>query len=104
MGLEIGWTWLSWEFQRTMVNTECKLLLLRHAFETLGCVRVQFKTDLLNEESQRAIERIGGRREGILRKFQRTRGGRIRDTVMYSILDEEWPDVRLRLERMLIRA
>jgi RimJ/RimL family protein N-acetyltransferase len=103
-GLEIGWTWLGVDYQRTPVNTECKWLLLSHAFESLGCVRVQLKTDLLNEASQRAIERIGGRREGVLRKFQRTRGGRIRDTVMYSILDDEWPAVRAKLERLLQAA
>ncbi len=100
-GLEIGWTWLGVDFMRTVVNTECKLLLLRHAFETLGYVRVQLKTDLLNERSQRAIERIGGVREGVLRKYQRTRNDRIRDTVMYSILDSEWPAVRSKLEQML---
>ncbi|MBI5865578.1 MAG: GNAT family N-acetyltransferase [Planctomycetes bacterium] len=96
-GLEIGWTWLGVAWQRTAVNTECKLLLLRHAFETLGCVRVQFKTDALNARSRSAIERIGGRFEGILRKYQATQGGRIRDTAMYSIIDQEWPEVRDRL-------
>lgn len=100
-GLEIGWTWLGVDYMRTVVNTECKLLLLRHAFETLGYVRVQLKTDLLNERSQRAIERIGGVREGVLRKFQRTRNDRIRDTVMYSILDSEWPAVRSKLQQIL---
>ncbi|TWT45540.1 putative ribosomal N-acetyltransferase YdaF [Phycisphaerae bacterium RAS1] len=100
--LEIGWTWLSVARQRTAANTECKYLLLRHAFETLGALRVQLKTDLLNEKSQRAIERIGGLREGVLRRYQATRGGRQRDTVMYSILSEEWPAVKARLERLLV--
>lgn len=102
-GLEIGNTWLGVEYQRTAINTECKYLLLRHAFETLGCARVQLKTDLLNERSQRAIERIGASREGVLRKYQLTQGGRIRDTVIYSIIDAEWPVVKSRLEGMLQR-
>lgn len=97
-GLEIGHTWLGVEFQRTAVNTECKYLLLRHAFETLGCARVQLKTDALNERSRRAIERIGATFEGVLRKYQLTRNDRIRDTAMYSITDDEWPRVRALLE------
>lgn len=99
--LEIGWTWLGTAWQRTATNSECKLLLLRHAFETLGAVRVQLKTDLRNERSQRAIERLGAVREGVLRKYQVTQGGRHRDTVMYSILDDEWPRVRAGLEARL---
>jgi RimJ/RimL family protein N-acetyltransferase len=102
-GLEIGGTWYGPEFQRTYVNTECKYLLLRHAFETLGCIRVQLKTDLRNERSQRAIERIGAVREGILRNHMILPDGHIRHSVFYSILDTEWPAVKKRLEEMLAR-
>ena len=98
---EIGWTWIAAPWQRTAVNTEAKLLMLRHAFESLGCVRVELKTDVLNERSRRAILRIGAREEGILRKHQITDGGRIRDTVYFSIIDDEWPVAKARLERML---
>ena len=101
--LEIGWTWLGAAHQRTAVNTECKWLLLRHAFEILGAVRVQLKTDLRNERSQRAIERLGAVREGVLRRSRVTRGGYIRDTVVYSILAEEWPAVGERLAARLRR-
>jgi RimJ/RimL family protein N-acetyltransferase len=99
--LEIGWTWYGREYRRTAVNTECKYLLLTHAFETLGCVRVSFRTDLRNERSQRAIERIGGVREGVLRRNRLLSNGYQRSTVCYSILDDEWPAVRARLEGML---
>ncbi|HEU0294065.1 MAG TPA: GNAT family protein [Anaerolineales bacterium] len=102
-GLEIGGTWYGLEFQRTPVNTECKYLLLRHAFETLGCIRVQLKTDLRNERSQKAIERIGAVKEGVLRNHMILPDGRIRHSVFYSILDAEWPDVKKRLEEMLER-
>lgn len=102
-GLEIGGTWYGVEFQRTAVNTECKYLLLRHAFETLGCIRVQLKTDLRNERSQRAIERIGAVREGVLRNHMLLPDGRFRHSVFYSILDTEWPEVKKRLEDMLVR-
>jgi N-acetyltransferase len=102
-GLEIGGTWYGPEFQRTVVNTECKYLLLRHAFETLGCIRVQLKTDLRNERSQRAIERIGAVREGVLRNHMILPDGRIRNSVFYSILDTEWPEVKKKLEEMLTR-
>lgn len=102
-GLEIGGTWYGPEFQRTVVNTECKYLLLRHAFETLGCIRVQLKTDLRNERSQRAIERIGAVREGVLRNHMILPDGRIRNSVFYSILDTEWPEVKKKLEEMLAR-
>ncbi len=101
--LEIGWTWLGTAHQRTPVNTECKLLLLEHAFETLGAVRVQFKTDDRNRRSQAAIERIGGRREGVLRKSLILRDGFIRDSVYYSIIDDEWSAVKIRLLAMLDR-
>jgi RimJ/RimL family protein N-acetyltransferase len=102
-GLEIGGTWYGTEFQRTPVNTECKYLLLRHAFETLGCIRVQLKTDLRNERSQRAIERIGAIKEGVLRNHMILPDGRIRDSVFYSILDREWPEVKKNLEVMMNR-
>lgn len=96
-GLEIGWTWLTPRVQRTAVNSECKLLLLSHAFETLGMIRVQLKTDIRNERSQRAIERLGAVREGVLRSHMLRRDGSIRDTVLYSITHDEWPAVRARL-------
>jgi RimJ/RimL family protein N-acetyltransferase len=102
-GLEIGGTWYGTEFQRTVVNTECKYLLLSHAFETLGCIRVQLKTDLRNERSQRAIERIGAVKEGVLRNHMILPDGRIRHSVFYSILDSEWPDVKKGLEEMMNR-
>jgi len=102
-GLEIGGTWYGSEFQRTAVNTECKYLLLKHAFETLGCIRVQLKTDSRNERSQRAIERIGAIREGVLRNHMILPDGYIRHSVFYSILDSEWEGVKLRLEESLRR-
>src|ERR1044071_5360120 len=102
-GLEIGGTWYGTEFQRTPVNTECKYVLLRHAFETLGCIRVQLKTDLRNERSQKAIERIGAVKEGILRNHMILPDGRYRHSVFYSILDTEWPAVKSRLETMMNR-
>jgi N-acetyltransferase len=102
-GLEIGGTWYGTEFQRTAVNTECKYLLLRHAFETLGCIRVQLKTDLRNERSQKAIERIGAVKEGVLRNHMILPDGRIRHSVFYSILDAEWPGVKKKLEETLGR-
>jgi RimJ/RimL family protein N-acetyltransferase len=100
-GLEIGWTWLASPARRTALNTECKYLLLRHAFEGLGAIRVQLKTDRRNEVSQRAIARIGAVREGILRKHMIYPNGFQRDSVMYSITDDEWPAVKARLEGML---
>ncbi len=100
-GLEIGGTWITTSAWRTPINTECKYLLLRHAFETLGCLRVQLKTDLRNVRSQRAIERIGAVKEGVLRKHMLTRTGYLRDTVMYSIIDTEWQAVKARLEEFL---
>jgi N-acetyltransferase len=99
--LEIGWTWIGAPWQRTSINTECKLLLLGHAFDMLGAHRVTLKTDARNERSQRAIERIGGVREGVLRRHRVCWDGFVRDTVYYGILDHEWPQVRTRLERML---
>lgn len=102
-GLEIGGTWYGTEFQRTAVNTECKYLLMQHAFETLKCIRVQLKTDLRNERSQKAIERIGAVKEGVLRNHMILPDGRYRHSVFYSILDTEWPDVKKRLEEMMAR-
>ena len=101
--VEIGWTWVGRAWQRTALNTEAKYLLLRHAFETLGCVRVELKTDALNERSRAAIRRIGATEEGTLRRHTRTDSGRMRDTVYYSILDDEWPGVKAQLERKLER-
>lgn len=102
-GLEVGGTWYGPLFQRTAVNTECKYLLLQHAFETLGCIRVQLKTDLRNERSQKAIERIGAVKEGVLRNHMILPDGRYRHSVFYSILDTEWPTVKKRLEQMMER-
>ncbi len=99
-GLEIGGTWYGVAYQRTAVNTEAKYLLLQHAFETLGCVRVQFKTDLRNARSQRALSRIGAVQEGILRNHIITPEGHIRDSVYFSIIDREWPAVKVRLEAL----
>jgi RimJ/RimL family protein N-acetyltransferase len=99
--LEIGSTWVARRWQRTAVNTEAKYLLLRHAFEVLGCVRVEFKTDVLNRQSRAALLRIGAKEEGILRKHLITQTGRVRDTVYFSILDTEWPDVKRRLEEYI---
>lgn len=96
--LEIGWTWLSPEVWRSPVNTECKYLLLKHCFETLGTVRVQIKTDGRNLRSQRAIERIGGVKEGVLRRSRIMYDGYVRDSVYYSILEDEWPGVKGRIE------
>lgn len=99
--LEIGSTWLGRSVWRTAINTEAKLLLLRHAFETLGCLRVQLKTDIRNERSQAAIARLGATREGVLRAHMRRLDGTQRDTVMYSIIADEWPAVQTRLEGIL---
>ncbi len=101
--VEIGWTWVARPWQRTPANTEAKYLMLRHAFETLGCVRVELKTDALNARSRAAILRVGAREEGVLRKHMRSQGGRMRDTVYFSILDDEWPAVRAGLEARLAR-
>ena len=101
-GLEIGGTWYGTEYQRTTVNTECKYLLLTHAFEKLGCIRVQLKTDLRNVRSQKAIERIGAKREGILRNHMILPSGQFRDSVFYSILDSEWPEVKKRLGELIV--
>jgi len=99
--LEIGWTWIGAAWQRTAINTECEFLLLAHAFEGLGAHRVTLKTDARNVRSQRAIERIGGVREGALRRHRVCWDGALRDTVYYGILDDEWPGLKSRLQGML---
>ncbi len=99
--VEIGWTWVARGWQRTAVNTEAKYLLLRHAFETLGCIRVELKTDSLNERSRAAILRIGAREEGIFRNHMITSSGRLRHSAYYSIIDSEWPGVKAGLESAL---
>ena len=99
--VEIGWTWVARPWQRTPINTEAKYLLLRHAFETLNCIRVELKTDSLNERSRSAILRIGAREEGTFRNHMITASGRIRHTVYFSILDSEWPQIKARLEAKL---
>lgn len=99
--VEIGATWIARPWQRTAVNTEAKYLMLRHAFEVLDCMRVELKTDVLNERSRRAILRLGARQEGILRRHVVTDTGRVRDTVYYSILDNEWPSVKAALQAKL---
>ncbi len=101
--LEIGWTWLARAAQRTPANTEAKYLLLRHAFEVLGCIRVEFKTDVLNEPSRAALLRIGAKQEGILRSHMVTASGRIRDSMYFSIVADEWPAVKAGLEQKLAR-
>jgi RimJ/RimL family protein N-acetyltransferase len=100
-GVEIGGTWYGAEFRRTAVNTECKYLLLKYAFEEMGCIRVQFKTDLRNERSQQAIERIGAVKEGILRNHMILPDGTLRHSVYYSVLDSEWPSIKARLKHKL---
>jgi RimJ/RimL family protein N-acetyltransferase len=99
--VEIGWTWLGRPWQRTRANTEAKYLMLRHAFDAWGCVRVEFKTSALNERSRAAILRIGAREEGILRRHMVNDDGSLRDSVYFSIIAEEWPEVKRRLERLL---
>jgi N-acetyltransferase len=101
--LEIGWTWIAPAWQRSAVNTEAKLLMLGHAFERLGCLRVEFKTDANNEASRRALLGIGATFEGVFRKHLLVRGGERRDSAWYSITDDEWPDVRAHLEARLAR-
>lgn len=99
--VEIGWTWLGLAWQRTAANTEAKYLMLRHAFETWKCLRVEFKTDSLNERSRAALLRIGAKEEGIFRNHVVTWTGRIRHSVYYSIIDSEWPEVKASLEARL---
>ena len=99
--IEIGWTWVAPAWQRSAVNTEAKLLMLAHAFDALGCIRVELKTDALNLRSRAAIARLGATEEGVLRRHTITETGRVRDTVYFSVLAEEWPAVRARLEARL---
>ena len=99
--LEIGWTWLGLAWQRTAANTEAKYLMLRHAFETLECIRVEFKTDSLNERSRAALLRIGAIEEGTFRNHMIMPDGRLRHSVYYSIIASEWPEVKARLEQKL---
>ena len=101
--VEIGSTWIAPAWQRTAVNTEAKYLMLRHAFEVWECMRVELKTDALNQKSRNAILRIGAKEEGTLRRHLVTWTGRVRDTVYFSILDSEWPEVKTRLEGRLPR-
>jgi RimJ/RimL family protein N-acetyltransferase len=101
--LEIGSTWIAPAWQRTAVNTEAKYLMLRHAFEVWGSIRVELKTDALNQKSRNAILRIGAKEEGTLRRHLVTWTGRVRDTVYFSILDNEWPQVKERLKTMALR-
>jgi RimJ/RimL family protein N-acetyltransferase len=100
-GLEIGWTVVGTAWQRTRLNTEAKMLLMRHAFETLGALRVQFKTDERNVQSRRALERLGTTFEGVLRAHRIRPDGTLRSSAYYSVLHTEWPDVRRRLESLL---
>ena len=102
-GLEIGGTWIGKPWQRSAVNTECKLLLMQHAFETLGALRVQLKTDARNERSQKAILRLGAQYEGRLRKHRVLLDGFVRDTMYYSVIAEEWPSVKALLVALLAR-
>ncbi len=102
--LEIGYTWIAPPWQRTVVNTEAKYLMFRHAFETLGCIRVELKTDSLNEKSRNAILRVGAQQEGIFRNHMLTASGRIRHSVYFSIIDSEWPAVKAQLEEKLARS
>ncbi len=95
--LEIGATWYARSVQRTAVNTECKLLMLTHAFEALQCIAVEFRTSFFNHASRRAIERLGAKQDGIIRNHQRYANGTMRDTVVYSIIDSEWPAVKAHL-------
>jgi len=102
---EIGWTWVTPAWQRTGANVEAKYLMLQHAFETLGCIRVEFKTDALNEKSRTALRGIGAIEEGILRSHMIVWDGRLRDSVYYSVLPSEWPDVKRRLvEKLSVAA
>jgi RimJ/RimL family protein N-acetyltransferase len=101
--LEIGYTWYGTSWQRSAVNTTCKLLLMTHAFETLGAQLVGWRTDNYNFASQRAIERLGARKDGVLRHHALRRDGTVRDTVMYSLASGEWPEVKAHLQYQLAR-
>ena len=99
--VEIGSTWTAARLQRGPFNTECKLLLLGHAFETLGCIAVEFRTHFFNQQSRRAIERLGAKLDGVLRNHGRAANGTLRDTVVYSIVESEWPTVKTHLRWQL---
>jgi RimJ/RimL family protein N-acetyltransferase len=99
--VEIGSTWYAKRVQRSAVNTQCKLLLLTHAFETLNCIAVEFRTHFFNQQSRRGIERLGAKQDGILRSHQVTPNGTLRDTVVYSIIASEWPTVKAHLNYQL---
>ena len=101
--VEIGSTWTAASAQRGPLNTECKLLLLAHAFDTLGCIAVEFRTHVFNQQSRRAIERLGAKLDGVLRSHQRASNGTLRDTAVYSIVAAEWPTVRAHLQWQLVR-
>jgi RimJ/RimL family protein N-acetyltransferase len=103
-GVEIGGTWYGKDYRRSAVNTEAKYLLLRHAFEVFACQRVQIQSDVRNERSQRAIERLGAVREGIMRKNKRMPDGHQRNSIMYSIIDNEWPAIKAKLEGWLQKS
>ena len=96
--VEIGWTWINPQWQRTYINTEAKYLMLKHAFETWQCIRVELKTDSLNEKSRNAMLRIGAKEEGTLRNHMVTYSGRLRHSVYFSVIDSEWPQVKANLE------
>ena len=102
--VEIGWTWYAKSHQRSHVNTSCKLLLLSHAFDTLGCAVVGLRTDNFNFASQAAIERLGAKKDGVIRHQHRRRDGTVRDTVMYSIMRGEWPEIKTHLHYKLQRT
>lgn len=102
--LEIGATWYAQQVQRTPLNTECKLMLMTHAFEALDCIAVEFRTSALNRRSRHAIERLGARLDGILRSHQRHRNGTLRDTCVYSVIASEWPTVQAHLRFELSRT
>ena len=101
-GLEVGYSWLGHQFQRTPVNTEAKFLLLKHAFEVMHAIRVELKTDSRNLRSQLAIERLGATREGVLRNHMIAQNHYYRDSILYSIIDEDWPDLKLSLKQRLL--
>ncbi len=101
--VEIGATWYRRSVQRSPLNTECKRLLLGHAFETLDCIAIEFRTHFLNQQSRRAIERLGARLDGVLRNHIRAKDGSLRDTCVYSIIESEWPAVRTHLDWQLVK-
>ncbi len=101
--VEIGSTWTATSAQRGPLNTQCKLLLLTHAFETLDCIAVEFRTHFFNQQSRRAIERLGAKLDGILRNFSRSSNGTLRDTAVYSIIQSEWPTVKAHLQWQLVK-